>query len=117
LRPASGRGGAAAGPPVPDGRQPVEIAVTGAEPLLTAGSARRRAVDVVVTTDDAAGGGRTYVAAEGVRLLGLRASEDESLGGGVAGLTLATLALRRAQALRLIRAQSFAREVRLISHP
>jgi len=99
------------------GRTPVEITVSGAGPL--AGAARGR-VDVVVTGEPTTGGasGRTYVAAADVRLLELRpAGEDVSTGSAVATgaeLSIATLALTRTQALRLIHAQSFAREVRLI---
>ena len=100
-------------------RQPVEIAVEGAAALAAGGSARGR-VDVVVTTEPIAGGGagRTFVAAEDVHLLDLRsvaegAGEDVLAAPG-AGAWVATLALTRDQALRLIHAQSFAREVRLI---
>jgi Flp pilus assembly protein CpaB len=98
-------------------RQPVEIAVAGAAAL--AGSARGR-VDVVVTTEAGAGGGpgRTYVAAETVRLLDLTAAAEgegaDPLAPAGSGAWVATLALIRGQALRLIHAQSFAREVRLI---
>jgi SAF domain len=96
-------------------RTPVEIAVQGAAPL--AGS-RDRAVDVVVTTESgpAGGPGRTFVAAEGVALLELRPAGDDDAGAlpGTGDSWIATLALNRAQALRLIHAQSFARDVRLI---
>jgi hypothetical protein len=73
---------------------------------------------VVVTTEPGPGGGpgRTYVAAKGVRLLALH--EGDANAGDIpsAGPAawLATLAVSRAQALRLIHAQNFAREVRLI---
>ena len=51
-------------------RRPVEIAVSGAEALLSGGAPSRGAkVDVVVTTEpDASGPGRTYVAAAAVPL-------------------------------------------------
>ena len=64
---------------------------------------------MVVTTEPADGGGagRTYVAAAGVPLLGLGASPE----GDVAGAAEATLGLTRRQALRLIAAESFARQV------
>ncbi len=103
------------------GRQPVEIAVSGAEALAAAsGDPRGRRVDVVVTTEPGpgGGGGRTYVAAEGVDLLALVQSDDPGAGAGLPGpgsaAWMATLALRRPQALRLIQAENFARQVRLI---
>jgi Flp pilus assembly protein CpaB len=111
-RPASPRLGA--------GREPVEITVTGADVLAAAGGdpAGRR-VDVIVTTEPEPGGGpgRTYVAAQRVRLLSLARSNDGD-GGGLTGAAAdaweATLALTRSQALRLIQAENFARQVRLI---
>lgn len=106
--------------PLEPGRRPVEIAVEGAGTLSVEG-AGERAVDVVVTTEPGPGGGagRTYVAARGVELLGLRAVEGSAgLGDVVPGPAteawVATLALTRPQALRLIQAESFARSVRLI---
>jgi Flp pilus assembly protein CpaB len=99
----------------------VEIAVTGAEALAAGGEDPiGDHVDVIVTTEPGPGGGhgRTYVAAKGVRLLALSQSEDGSgsdySAAGVASWT-ATLALTRAQALRLIQAENFARGVRLIA--
>ena len=102
------------------GREPVEITVTGADALAAAGSdpAGGR-VDVIVTTEPGPGGGRgrTYVAAQDVRLLSLARSSDGD-GGGLPGTAAdpwkATLALTRSQALRLIQAENFARQVRLI---
>lgn len=99
------------GPSLGRGRQPVEIAVSGADALAVGGvdSAGAR-VDVVVTTEPSgAGSGRTYVAAAAVPLLAL--SPD---GPGPGGIAAATLGLTRAQALRLIAAQSFARQVTVI---
>lgn len=106
---------------LPAGRTPVEISVTGAQALATqpgGGSGPR--VDVVVTTEphtDSADG-RTYVAARGVRLLSLRAA-DPSAGSGVTpalpDASVATLAVTRPEALSLIHAQNFAREVRLVA--
>jgi Flp pilus assembly protein CpaB len=102
------------------GRRPVEISVTGAEALAAGGADPVGArVDVVVTTEPGPGGGRgrTYVAAQGVRLLALTRSGEA---GGTdyatsdADVWTATLALTRAQALRLIQAENFARGVRLI---
>ena len=107
-------------PRLAHGRRPVEITVTGAGALADVPGGPGRRVDVVVTSEPTtgAGGGRTFVAARGVGLLDLRPG-----GGGTepvqtaAGETwVATLALTRVQALRLIHAQSFAREVRLIGH-
>jgi Flp pilus assembly protein CpaB len=104
------------------GRTPVQIAVTGAEALAaTGGSPQGSRVDVVVTTEPGPGGrGRTYVAAEGVELLALREG-GAGVGGEEAGLTgagewAATLALTRAEALKLIQAENFARQVRLMPH-
>jgi Flp pilus assembly protein CpaB len=103
------------------GRRPVEISVTGAEALAAGGADPVGArVDVVVTTEPGAGGrGRTYVAAENVRLIALSQSGDPSDSGYAtddADRWLGTLALTRAQALRLIQAENFARGVRLIAH-
>jgi Flp pilus assembly protein CpaB len=101
------------------GRRPVEISVSAAG-ALTSGPTRGRRVDVVVTTEPGPGGGagRTYVAAESVPLLDLRAGGNaapaDALPGAPAGSSIATLALTRPQALRLIQAESFARAVRLI---
>ena len=100
---------------LPDRRSPVEITVHGAEAV---GGSRR--VDVVITTDTgpAGGAGRTYVAARSVRLLGLRPAADDGSEDPVSPVpgqaAVATLALTRRQALALIHAQSFARDVRLI---
>jgi Flp pilus assembly protein CpaB len=107
--------GSEAGP----GRSPVEIAVAGGGALTTAGPGAT--VDVVVTTEPEGGAsGRTYVAARGVRLLELR--EDGEAAGGPGSLGspaawTATLALTRGQALGLIAAESFARQIRLLPVP
>lgn len=95
------------------GRTPVEIAVGGAGALLASGSPPVGAtVDVVVTSEPSgSGSGRTYVAASGVRLLALRRGAG---GAGASGTAAATLALTRAQALRLIAAQSFARSITVL---
>ena len=99
------------------GRSPVEIAVAGAG-SPAGGRAARGRVDVVVTTEPGPGRGpgRTYVAVEGVRLLDLRSAggELESPGPSPARW-IATLALTRPEALRLIQAESFARQVRVIA--
>ncbi|MFN8161499.1 MAG: hypothetical protein U0R52_10720 [Solirubrobacterales bacterium] len=66
-------------------------------------------MDVVVTSEPTGPGpGRTYVAAPAVALLGLSPGP-----GGAA----ATLALTRGQALRLIAAENFARQVTLLPRP
>ena len=104
------------------GRRPVEIAVDGAT-ALGQGHGGGRRVDVIVTTEPGPGGGpgRTYVAARGVALLGLGAAssgpaDEEALPAPALGSQVATLALTRAEALRLIQAESFARSVRLIQN-
>ncbi len=101
-----GQFGAGLGP----GRRPVEIAVSGAAALTVAGRQPVGAgVDVVVTEEPGGSGrGRTYVAASAVPLLALGPGEE---GGASAA---ATLGLTRAQALRLIAAQSFARRVTIL---
>jgi Flp pilus assembly protein CpaB len=106
-----------AGPGLGAGLRPVQLAVSGGEALF-AGAQRPEGsrVDVVVTTESRAGGtGRTYIAAEGVRLLSL--TRRGPSGPGPAPTWSATLALTRGQALRLIAAESFARSVRLLPLP
>jgi Flp pilus assembly protein CpaB len=99
-------------PGLAGGRRPVEISVSGADALLALGRASGSKVDVVVTTEpDGSGPGRTYVAAAGVPLLALGPGED---GPGPGGASAATLGLTRAQALRLIAAESFARKLTLL---
>lgn len=94
------------------GRRPVEIAVSGAGALLATGGATGRKVDVVVTGEPrGAGPGRTYVAAPRVPLLALRPGVE---GPGPGASAAATLGLTRAQALRLIAAESFARKITLL---
>jgi Flp pilus assembly protein CpaB len=94
-------------------RRPVEVSVSGAGALLdSAAITRGTRVDVVVTTEPAAAGpGRTYVAAAAVPLLALRPNAEGSTPEGSAA---ATLALTRKQALRLIAAESFARQLTLL---
>jgi hypothetical protein len=80
-----------------------------------------RRVDVFVTTEPGPGGGsgRPYVAAGGVVLLAIARSTGGGTGdlsGSVSDSWTATLALTKSQALRLIQAQNFARQVRLIPH-
>jgi Flp pilus assembly protein CpaB len=106
-------GARSAGPQLGHGRRPVEIAVSGAGALTAFGGRPVGSkVDVVVTTEPSgSGGGRTYVAAPAVPLLGLAPAVE---GSGEADSATATLGLTRAQALRLIAAESFARRVTLI---
>jgi hypothetical protein len=67
-------------------------------------------VDVIVTTEPTGSGpGRTYVAARRVPLIGLGPGDD-----GPGGLAAATLGLTRHQALTLLAAQSFARQLTLL---
>jgi Flp pilus assembly protein CpaB len=99
----------APGPALGGGRRPVQIAVSGADALAVGGADPVGSrIDVVITTEpDDGGDGSTYVAAADVPLLGLGASPE----GDVAGAAEATLGLTRRQALRLIAAESFARQV------
>jgi Flp pilus assembly protein CpaB len=102
------------------GMSPVELEVTGAGALVATGGQGDR-VDVVVTSEPGPGSrGRTYVAAAGVELLGLTEGgasdpEDDPLAAaGAPPLYVATLAVSRADALKLIQAENFARQIRLI---
>ncbi len=101
------------GPRLASGRRPVQIAVSGAAALAVAGADPvGLRVDVVVTSEPDDGGvGRTYVAAAGVPLLALGAGPE----GDSSGVAEATLGLTRPQALRLIAAESFARQVTVMS--
>jgi Flp pilus assembly protein CpaB len=114
------RARASARPEADPGHRPVEITVTAAG-TLASGQAASRRVDVVVTSEPGPGGGagRTYVAAPAVELLDLRpaaeAGGDVVPGPAGGDNWIATLALTRDQALRLIQAESFARAVRLIA--
>jgi hypothetical protein len=85
------------------GRRPVEIRVSGAAAFEASGPLPSRPrVDVVVTSEPTGPGpGRTYVAAEAVPLISL------DRGAAVLGLS-------RGQALKLIAAQNFARQVTLL---
>lgn len=108
-------GGTASAAELAGDLHPVEITVTGAGALASTASAGMARVDVVVAAEPVTGGrARVHVAAEGVRLIGLEpaAPEDDASVGGDSWN--ATLALDRAQALKLIEAENFAREVRLI---
>lgn len=88
---------------------PVEIGVAGAGALRRS-SLRGGRVDVLVTRDSPRGlGGHTRVAVERAGLLALERD------GGEPGEWTATLAVPREAALRLIEAESYAREIRLIA--
>jgi len=106
--PRSDRGGVRLG----RGRQPVEIAVSGAGALSAFGAQPVGSrVDVVVTTEPSGSGdGRTYVAAAAVPMLALGPGAE-----GGPGEASATLGLTRSQALRLIAAESFARRVTVLA--
>jgi Flp pilus assembly protein CpaB len=93
-------------------RRPVQIVVSGAGALLAAGPPPPGTrVDVVVTVEPkGAGTGRTYVAAPAVPLLALAAGTEAEAGAEAE----ATLGLTRAQALDLIHAESFARQVTIL---
>jgi Flp pilus assembly protein CpaB len=103
-------------PPAGDGGEAVEIAVAGAGALAAGAGASGRAYDVVATTEPEPGGrdGTTRVVAQGVRLLALDGGGSAELGAGPAAWT-ATVAATRSQALRLIHAHNYARELRLIA--
>ncbi len=101
------------GPDLGDRLHPVEVTVSGAGALAAAGGGTR--VDVVVAGEPVTGGrARVAVAARRVRLLAIAPADpvDETAAG--ADGWSATLALTRAQALELIEAENFAREIRLI---
>lgn len=92
----------------------VDLAVTGAGALGATGQDPiGRRVDVVVTTEPGVTGrGRTFQAAADVPLLALASSNRDVVDG--APVWMATLALTKTQALRLIDAENFARQVRLL---
>lgn len=95
------------------GLHPVEISVSGADALVAAGPPASGArVDVIVTTESGGSGpGRAFVAAPAVPLLSLAPAAE---GPEPGGLSVAVLGLSRSQALRLIAAQSFARQITLL---
>jgi Flp pilus assembly protein CpaB len=110
LRPPRSGGSVAA---LGGGRRPVQILVTGVEALAVSGSRPEGTkVDVVVTTEpSSSASGRTYVAAAAVPLLALAPGPEGPEAGGTAA---AMLGLTRRQALRLIAAESFARQVTVL---
>lgn len=109
--------GAGAGPEQPalgGALSPVEITVAGAGALVAVAGEPGARVDVVVAGEPVTGGGaKVRVAASGVRLVALEPASAEAAAAGGDSWT-ATLALSREQALRLIEAENFARELRLI---
>jgi pilus assembly protein CpaB len=108
---------AGGGAPIRRGERSTDVAVTGGEGLAGAPPGTR--VDVLVTTESRSGsGGRTYVALQDVELLGVRPAPDGSSAAGGAGSragTVATLRVTLKEAVFLTAAQSFAREVRLLT--
>jgi Flp pilus assembly protein CpaB len=100
-------------PRLGDRLHPIEVNVSGAGSLAAGGAGSR--VDVVVAGEPVTGGrARVTVAARGVRLLAIAPAEPaDDTAAGTSGWS-ATLALTRAQALDLIAAENFAREIRLI---
>lgn len=99
----------------PAGTTPVEIEVTGAGALASTRTGVGAKVDVVVSGDVAPGPqtSRTYVAARDATLLALREAKEET--GLAADRWIATLALSRGAALRLIRAEGAAASIRLLA--
>ncbi len=103
------------------GERAVEVAVAGSAQLLE-GAVPGSRVDVVVSTDPGDGPGSSFVALEDVELLSLAAGAGASgvLDGETTDPTAATLATLRTtlhQAVYLTAAQSYAREIRLLSRP
>jgi len=94
---------------------PVEITVTGAGSIAALGPATGARVDVVVAGEPVTGGrARVHVAAEAIRLIALEPAPPEAAPEAGGESWSATLALDRRQALKLIEAENFAREIRLI---
>lgn len=109
LRAAAGR---RPGTEIAKGRFPIEVQVAGAAALAARGGVGGRPVDVVVADEPAAGKQpRVRLAARSVPLLELRrGGRGEPEGGD----WVAILALRRPEALAVIEAENYARELRLI---
>ena len=103
-------------PPAPGvraGKRPLQVAVSGAEALLVGGASPEGSrVDVVVAQQSGLGNrGRTYVAADGVRLLALTPPKGPGEGWSAA------LAVSREEALDLIEAEAGSRQIRLLPRP
>ena len=99
----------------PRGTTPLELTVTGAGALAASRVRPGARVDVVVSGAAGPGpaGGRAYVAARAVALLALRKASAAT--GLAADRWVATLAVSRDDALRLIRAEDTARSIRLLA--
>ena len=95
------------------GLQPIEIGVTAAAALARAPGEGEIRVDVAVAIQPSGLRGRVEVVAEDVLLLGLTERPSQAIAGETADWT-ATLAVDRGTALRLIEAENFAGEIRLI---
>ena len=94
---------------------PVEITVSGAGALTGLAGSPGARVDVVVAGEPVTGGrARVRVAASSVRLIALEPADPEDATATGTDSWNATLALDRRAALKLIEAENFAREVRLI---
>lgn len=114
LRTPSVHGGAERSDELGGDLRPVEIEVAGAEALAGAGQVAGTRVDVVVATEPTATApGEVEVATEDVRLLALDQAESSDPASS-APVWSATLAVTRSEALKLIEAENFAREVRLV---
>jgi pilus assembly protein CpaB len=116
-----GTGGRRAPSALRRGERAVEIGVAVGEPLSEAATPGLR-VDVLVSTEPEQGQGRTFLALQGVELLGLRQSEGDALSRegeerAPAATAIASLRVTLRQAVYLTAAQNFAREVRLLPRP
>lgn len=118
---AAGDGGAAPGG-LRAGERALELAVAGDGPLLEAARPGTR-VDVLVSTEPGDGPARTTVALEDVELLALQSvpgGAEPPIGaslGATRPMALATLRVTARQAVQLVAAQAFARELRLLPRP
>lgn len=98
-------------PAIETGLRPVEVRISGGAAIVPLGPGV--AVDVVAAEESLAGANpRVRVLARAVQLIDLR--EDAAGAEGLADSWVATLALDRPTALKVIEADNFAREVRLI---
>jgi Flp pilus assembly protein CpaB len=98
------------GPSLPDGLRPIEVAVASAAGLEGAGGRSPR-VDVVAADEPGTTvNPRVRVLARRVPLLAIRRAR----GFGDPGGWLATLGLARVEALAVIEAENFARQIRLL---